>query len=71
MYAQIESTVTAIVCLVTAFVIQRIYDKERKQQNMNTISGIKWFGLAIFAWGFGAFITLISSNFFEKSSYSA
>ena len=67
MYAHIESTVTAIVCLVTAFVIQRIYDKERKQQNMNTISGIKWFGLAIFAWGIGAFITLVSSNFFEFS----
>lgn len=67
MYAHIESTVTAIVCLVTAFVIQRIYDKERKQQNMNTISGIKWFGLAIFAWGIGALVTLISSNYFELS----
>ncbi|WP_298426108.1 hypothetical protein [uncultured Kordia sp.] len=65
MYPHIESTVTAIVCLVTAFVIQRIYDKEQKQQNMNTISGIKWFGLAIFSWGIGALITLILENYSE------
>lgn len=70
MYAHIESTVTAIVCLITAFVIQRIYDKEQKQQNMHTISGIKWFGLAIFAWGFGALITLVSSNYFGFSLQS-
>ncbi|WP_420574401.1 hypothetical protein [Kordia sp.] len=68
MYAHIESTVTAIVCLLTAFVIQRIYDKERKQQNINTISGIKWFGLAIFAWGIGALVTLITTKYFEVSA---
>ncbi|WP_430409534.1 hypothetical protein [Kordia sp.] len=70
MYAHIESTVTAIVCLVTAFVIQRIYDKERKQKNMNTISGIKWFGLAIFSWGIGAFVTLLFSNYLTFSTSS-
>ncbi|WP_433991546.1 hypothetical protein U8527_07905 [Kordia algicida OT-1] len=70
MYAHIESTVTALVCLLTAFVIQRIYDKERKQQNVNTISGIKWFGLAIFVWGIGAFITLISTKYFGFSASS-
>ncbi|WP_046756978.1 helix-turn-helix transcriptional regulator [Kordia jejudonensis] len=70
MYAHIESTVTAIVCLVTAFVIQRIYEKERKQQNRITISGIKWFGLAIFSWGIGAFVTLLSSNYFDFSTSS-
>ena len=70
MYAHIESAVTAIVCLLTAFVIQRIYDKERKRQNLNTISGIKWFGLAIFSWGIGAFVTLISTKYFEFSASS-
>lgn len=68
MYAHIETTVTAIVCLLTAFVIQRIYDKERKRQDLQTITGIKWFGLAIFAWGIGAFVTLISTKYFEFSA---
>ncbi|MEM6687261.1 MAG: hypothetical protein AAF617_15885 [Bacteroidota bacterium] len=65
MYAHIDSIVTALVCLLTAFVIQRIYDKEQKRQNLNTISGIKWFGLAIFAWGIGALVTVIAVNYFE------
>ncbi|WP_298515616.1 hypothetical protein [uncultured Kordia sp.] len=67
MYAHIDSFVTALVCLLTAFVIQRIYDKERKQQNPTTISGIKWFGLAIFAWGIGALVTLVATKYFEIS----
>ncbi|MBC8756613.1 hypothetical protein H2O64_18215 [Kordia sp. YSTF-M3] len=70
MYAHIEATVTAIVCLLTAFVIQRIYDKEQKRQDLQTITGIKWFGLAIFAWGIGAFVTLISTKYFEFSASS-
>ena len=70
MYAHIESTVTALVCLLTAFVIQRIYDKERKQQNVHTISGIKWFRLAIFTWGIGALVTLISTKYFGFSASS-
>lgn len=68
MYAHIESTVTALVCLLTAFVIQRIYDKEGKQQSRNTISGIKWFGLAIFAWGIGAIVTLLATKYFQVSA---
>jgi DNA-binding CsgD family transcriptional regulator len=70
MYAHIETTVTAIVCLLTAFVIQRIYDKEQKRQDLQTITGIKWFGLAIFAWGIGAFVTLVSTKYFEFSASS-
>jgi DNA-binding CsgD family transcriptional regulator len=65
MYAHIDSIVTALVCLLTAFVIQRIYDKERKRQSLNTISGIKWFGLAIFAWGIGALVTLVATEYFQ------
>ncbi|MFK7750673.1 MAG: hypothetical protein AB8B65_19940 [Kordia sp.] len=68
MYAHIESTVTALVCLLTAFVIQRIYDKERKQQKVNTISGIKWFGFAIFSWGIGAIVTLLATKYFQVSA---
>ncbi|MEM6720394.1 MAG: hypothetical protein AAF611_13800 [Bacteroidota bacterium] len=68
MYAHIDSIVTALVCLLTAFVIQRIYDKERKRQSLNTIGGIKWFGLAIFAWGIGALVTLVATKYFEVAT---
>lgn len=68
MYAHIDSIVTALVCLLTAFVIQRIYDKERKRQSLNTISGIKWFGLAIFSWGIGALVTLMATKYFEVAT---
>jgi len=60
MYTTLEHYVTAIVCLITAFVIQRIYYKEKvKNQTSVSIRGIKWFGLAIFLWGLGAFIDII------------
>ncbi|MFD2565290.1 helix-turn-helix transcriptional regulator [Aquimarina rubra] len=60
MYVTLEHYVTAIVCLITAFVIQRIYYKEKvKNQSSISINGIKWFGLAIFLWGFGALINII------------
>ncbi|GAA0726227.1 hypothetical protein GCM10009430_33000 [Aquimarina litoralis] len=59
MYVTLEYYVTAIVCLITAFVIQRIYHKEKfKNQSSISIIGIKWFGLAIFLWGFGALINI-------------
>ncbi|MGY3792826.1 hypothetical protein [Aquimarina sp. 433] len=59
MYVTLEYYVTAIVCLITAFVIQRIYQKEKfKNQSSISIIGIKWFGLAIFLWGFGALINI-------------
>ena len=51
----IEYTITAIVCLISAIVIQRIFVKEAKKGiEMQSIQGIKWFGLAIFIWGIGA-----------------
>ncbi|KAA1246041.1 hypothetical protein [Aquimarina sp. RZ0] len=60
MYVTLENYVTAIVCLLTAFVIQRIYYKEKsKGQSAISIHGIKWFGFAIFLWGFGALIHII------------
>ena len=56
----IEYTVTAIVCLITAIVIQRIYLKEKKRSGTSrSINGIMWFGLAIFIWGAGALLNLI------------
>ncbi|WP_340203050.1 hypothetical protein [Ascidiimonas sp. W6] len=60
MFASIEYSVTALVCLITAFVIQRIYFKEKKRNaSQLAINGIKWFGLAIFIWGLGALLNLI------------
>ncbi|WP_027395438.1 helix-turn-helix transcriptional regulator [Aquimarina latercula] len=60
MYVTLEYYVTAIVCLITAFVIHRIYYKEKiKNQSSIAISGIKWFGFAIFLWGLGALINVI------------
>ena len=60
MLSSIEATVTAIVCLITAVVIQRIYTKERLWgADPKAIKGIKWFGFAIFVWGLGALLNLI------------
>ena len=58
--------ITAIVCIITAFVIQRVYLKE-KQRDTSTISvrGIKWFALAIFSWGFGALLNIILISVFD------
>ena len=56
----IEYNVTAIVCLISAVIIQRIFIKElRRGAIKEEIEGIKWFGLAIFVWGLGAFINVI------------
>nr|MBX2828409.1 hypothetical protein [Flavobacteriaceae bacterium] len=50
-------TVTAVVCLISAVVIQRIFIKEKRRRNTaSEIQGIKWFGLAIFAWGIGSLV---------------
>ncbi len=60
MLTTIEYTVTAIVCLISAIVIQRIFSKEKRRgAATNAIEGIKWFGLAIFVWGLGAMVNLI------------
>lgn len=56
----IENTVTAIVCLISAIVIQRIFIKEKlRGSSPNSIKGIQWFGLAILVWGVGALFNLI------------
>tara|TARA_Y100000815_G_scaffold195662_1_gene179176 strand:+ start:13041 stop:14159 length:1119 start_codon:yes stop_codon:yes gene_type:complete len=56
----IEYAVTTIVCLISAVVIQRIFYKEQQRgANQSAIEGIKWFGLAIFSWGMGAFVDLL------------
>lgn len=55
----IENTVTAIVCLISAIVIQRIFIKEQlRGSSPNSIKGIQWFGLAILVWGVGAIFNL-------------
>jgi len=65
----IVNYVTAIVCIITAFVIQRIYFKE-KNRNASIVSlqGIKWFGLAIFSWGLGALVNIIILGIFGLES---
>ncbi|WP_236002802.1 helix-turn-helix transcriptional regulator [Luteirhabdus pelagi] len=56
----IEYSVTAIVCLLSAVIIQRIFKKEgRRTVDAKSIDGIKWFGLAIFSWGIGAFVNFL------------
>ncbi|MGS2726695.1 hypothetical protein ACU8DI_08800 [Psychroserpens sp. BH13MA-6] len=63
-----EFMVTAIVCLISAMVIQRIFIKEKKRgTNQHAINGIKWFGLAIFVWGFGALLNLVYTQIFQWS----
>ena len=69
MLSTIEYTVTAIVCLISAVVIQRIFVKERtKRQETQSVRGIKWFGLAIFVWGLGAFGNLVFPEVLNLSS---
>ncbi len=60
MVSAIGYYVTAIVCIITAFVIHRIYYKEKKRHaSAISLQGIKWFGLAIFSWGLGALINIV------------
>ena len=64
----LEYAITAIVCLITAIVIQRIYKKEKKHvARVTEIDGIMWFGFAIFIWGLGAFLNLIVVGYFKGS----
>lgn len=65
MHVILEYAITAIVCLITAVVIQRIYKKEKRNgDHTNQIKGIMWFGLAIFIWGLGALLNLLSVSVF-------
>jgi len=69
MLSNIEYTITAIVCIITAIVIQRIFIKERSRGTAkNSIQGIKWFGLAIFIWGFGAVLNLLFTEILNWSA---
>lgn len=62
----LEYAITAIVCLITAIVIQRIYKKEKNNDiQTDEVKGIMWFGLAIFVWGFGALFNLIAVSVLE------
>jgi len=66
MLVTLEYAVTAIVCLITAIIIQRIYKKEKRSKvGSEDIKGILWFGLAIFVWGLGALINLVGATLFE------
>jgi len=69
MFTTLEYAVTSLVCLVTAVVIQRIYNKERKRINASArVRGILWFGWAIFVWGFGSLFNWIMVSGFGWSS---
>jgi len=62
----IVNYVTAIVCIITAFVIQRIYLKEKNRNtSVTSLQGIKWFGLAIFSWGVGALVNILLINILD------
>jgi len=66
MVSAIGYYVTAIVCIITSFVIHRIYYKEkRRQASVISLNGIKWFGLAIFSWGLGALVDIILISILE------
>lgn len=61
MHVILEYAITAIVCLITAVVIQRIYKKEKKNDSKaDGVNGIMWFGLAIFVWGIGGLFNLVA-----------
>lgn len=69
MLAIVSNYITAIVCLITAFVIQRVYVKERtKNVDGKSVEGIQWFSLAIFSWGLGAFLNIFLISFFDINS---
>ena len=69
MLATVSYYITAIVCCITAFVIQRIYYKEKSKNNSSfSVEGIKWFALAILSWGIGALVNITLSTFFKVSN---
>ena len=60
MSTAIAHYITAIVCIITAFVIQRIYFKEkRRSASPSSLKGIKWLGLSIFTWGIGSLLSIL------------
>jgi len=68
MLTMLSYYITAIVCIITAFVIQRVYWKEQQRDTSSiSVRGIKWFALAIFSWGFGALLNIILISFFDIS----
>ncbi len=69
MLFEITNYITAIVCLITAFVIQRVYTKEKLRDDTTSVRGIMWFSLAIFSWGLGALINIMLIDFFSVSIY--
>ncbi len=69
MLATVSYYITAIVCCIAAFVVQRIYYKEKSKNSSSfSVQGIKWFALAIFSWGIGALVNIILSSFFNIPS---
>ncbi len=66
MLSIVSNYITAIVCLITAFVIQRVYVKEKvKNTAGKSVQGIQWFSLAILSWGLGAFLNIVLVSFFD------
>ena len=61
----VTNYITAIVCLITTFVIQRVYTKEKLRDDTTSVKGIQWFALAIFSWGFVAFINIVLTGVFN------
>ncbi len=68
MIATTVYAVTAIVCLITAVVIQRIFFRElQRGTSASAINGIRWFGWAIFIWGFGALFNMVTVSIYHIS----
>lgn len=66
MLATVSYYITAIVCCIAAFVIQRIYYREKsKNKSSVSVQGIKWFALAILSWGIGALVNILLISFFN------
>ena len=69
MLTMLSYYITAIVCIITGFVIHRVYFKEQQRDsNSTSIQGIKWFALAIYTWGLGALIDIILVSFLDIGS---
>ncbi len=62
--------ITAIVCIITALVIQRIYHQEKNRTSFkSTIYGIKWFALAILVWGVGAVANIVLTHIVKTDNH--
>lgn len=70
MLIALSNYVTAIACLITAFVIQRVYRKEKlRDETSISVRGIKWFALAIYSWGIGALLNIVLMTFFDIDAH--